>query len=261
MDGRKPTGNSFTVLGSASGMPNPRRAASGYLLQIGESLNLIDCGGGVSSSFLRCGFDPLKLDRIFISHTHSDHVAELTTFIQMLHGLQSKRRLSIFVPGEFVEPLEAYLRAVYLIRERLHPDLEIRGYSEGTVFDGEFKLVAVANSHISKLSAIAKELKLPNQLECYALRIEAGGKALLYSSDIGDLQDISAQLHDLEYALIETTHISVEAILELARGASIDHFVLTHLGDDHEVARLQKAVEESGLKNLRLTFDGMRLAL
>ena len=71
-------------------------------MQVGESLNLIDCGGGVTSSFLRQGFDPLRLDRVFVSHTHSDHVGELTLVIQMLHVLNSNQRLTVYLPDEFI---------------------------------------------------------------------------------------------------------------------------------------------------------------
>ncbi len=111
--------DSITILGSSSGMPQPDRACSGYLLQTGESLSLFDCGGGVVSLFLRCGFDPMKLDRIFVSHAHSDHVAELTLLIQTLHGLNHDRQVQLYLPEEFVAPFEAYLPAVYLLKERL----------------------------------------------------------------------------------------------------------------------------------------------
>ena len=142
--------NSLTILGSSSGMPNPNRACSGYLLQTGESLSLIDCGGGVTSSFLRCGFDPLKLDRIFISHTHSDHVAELSLFIQMLHVMQANRKITLYLPDEFVDPFNAYLTAVYIIKDHMKVQFEVNGYSDGFLFDEAFKLRAIANSHQEK---------------------------------------------------------------------------------------------------------------
>jgi hypothetical protein len=145
------SGNSFTILGSSSGLPQAGRACSGYLLQTGESLSLIDCGGGVTSSFLRSGFDPLKLDRIFISHTHSDHCCELSLVIQMLHVLKSTRRLDIFIPDEFVRPFLAYLNAVYLFPQHVAPALNIQGYADGFVYRGPgFELTALANQHLAR---------------------------------------------------------------------------------------------------------------
>jgi len=242
-------------------MPNPHRACSGYLLNVGESLNLIDCGGGVTSSFLRCGFDPLKLDRIFISHTHSDHVAELALFIQMLHVLESGSKLTLFLPSEFVQPFEDYLVAVYLVRERLSLELEIRDYADGFVYDGEFRLTAISNMHHAKLAPIIKQLGLPLKMQSHSFRIEAGGKSLFYSADIGSFEDITDHLDQLDYAIIETTHIPLEQIIEHARSSSVKQYILTHLGDDNEVSTLQEQIVESGIRNITFAEDGMRLEL
>jgi len=102
----------------------------------------------------------MKLDRIFISHTHSDHVAELTLFIQMLHGASHGRTLEIYLPEEFVAPFEAYLPAVYLAPERLRLVLEIRGYDEGVVHSGDFRVAAIGNSHQAKLRTEMERLGL-----------------------------------------------------------------------------------------------------
>ena len=75
----------FTVLGTSSGMPQPGMACSGYVLRTGRELSLIDCGGGVSAAFAACNFDPLQVERVFISHTHPDHVSDLPLFIQMIY--------------------------------------------------------------------------------------------------------------------------------------------------------------------------------
>ena len=53
--------NRMVILGSSSGNPSPTRATSGYILEVDSRLSLIDCGGGVCSSFLRRGFDPLEI--------------------------------------------------------------------------------------------------------------------------------------------------------------------------------------------------------
>lgn len=252
--------NSFTILGSSSGIPSPDRACSGYLLQTGESLSLIDCGGGVASSFLRCGFDPMKLDRIFISHSHSDHVAELTLFVQMLHGRSHGGRVRIYLPDEFVEPFKAYLPAVYLPPERLRLDLEIKGYHEGPVYSGEFLVTAIGNSHQAKLKVEMNQLGYPNRGECFSLKIDVGERCILYSADVGSFEDIRDHLEKVDYAIVETSHIDIEAVFEHARAKStVGTYILTHLGNSEEVARLKKRIEESGLKNVIVAEDGLRL--
>jgi ribonuclease BN (tRNA processing enzyme) len=252
---------SFTVLGSSSGLPQAERACSGYLLQVGESLSLIDCGGGVTSSFLRCGFDPFKLDRVFISHTHSDHVGELTLVIQMLHVLQTGRELQIFLPDEFLTPFWTYLNAVYMIRDRLNLHLDVHGYHDGFVFDGDFKLTAIGNSHHAKARDDAIRLGLPNRLQCHSFRIDVGGRSVFYSADVGGFDDIGDQLKDLDYAIIETTHITVEQLIHHARESTVNKYILTHLGGPDEVSLLREQVAAAGVDKISIAADGMRLEL
>ncbi|MCP4685060.1 MAG: MBL fold metallo-hydrolase [bacterium] len=253
--------DSITILGSSSGMPQPDRACSGYLLKTGDSLSLFDCGSGVVSSFLRCGFDPIKLDRVFISHTHSDHVSDLTLLIQTLHGRSSGRKLEIYLPEEFVAPFAAYLPAVYLPPQRLRLDLEIIGFSEGTVFSGDLHVSAVPNSHQAKLRDEMKRLGFANKGQSFSFRIEIGEKSVLYSADLGSFADIRDHLEDVDYVIVETTHVDLQEILDHARQSTVGAYVLTHLGNSEEVAVLRQQVKDSGLKNMLIAEDGLRLEI
>jgi len=253
---------SFTVLGSSSGLPQADRACSGYCLQAGESLSLIDCGGGVTRSFLRCGFDPLKLDRVFISHTHSDHCCERSLVIQMLHVLQSTRRLEVYVPDEFVRPFYRWLNAVYMFPQHIKPQLEIVGYADGLAYDGGgFRLEAVANLHLEKAAAIIEQYDVPNKMQCHSFKIKTDRKALLYSSDIASLTDIWGHLDNLDYAVIESTHIDLQRLFERAAQTPATRFVLTHLGGADDVARLRGQIAAAALENVTLVEDGLRLEM
>src|SRR5512138_2792165 len=94
--------NSFTILGSSAGVPQAERATTSHVLKIGESLNIIDCGGSFCQRFLQLGFDPLQIDRVFVTHTHPDHVAELPLCIQMIRLLKRDRPVEFYFPEEFV---------------------------------------------------------------------------------------------------------------------------------------------------------------
>jgi ribonuclease BN (tRNA processing enzyme) len=253
---------SFTILGSSSGLPQAQRACSGYVVQTGESLSLIDCGGGVTGSFLRQGFAPHKLDRIFISHTHSDHCCELSLVIQMLHVLGSERRLDIFVPDEFVRPFLTWLNAVYLFPQHVTPKLHLHGYADGFVYHGEgFDLTAIANQHLEKAADLIEQYDVPNRMQCHSFRISTSEKTLFYSADVAGWQDVSTYLDGLDYALIESTHLDLNQVLQHARGSAVVKYVLTHLGDEAEVADLARQIGSSGLKNIVLAEDGLRLPM
>ena len=182
--------NAFIILGVSSGMPQPGQACSGYVLRTGSELSLIDCGGGISAAFVSNGFDPLQVERIFISHTHPDHVSDLPLFIQMVYLAGRKDPVDIYLPEEFVEPFENYLRAVYLIREKLPFKLNILGYESGVIYEGNFKLTAIGNRHLQEYAPFIEKYGLPNRMQCHSFDIEVAGRTLFYSADVFDLEDI-----------------------------------------------------------------------
>ncbi len=247
----------FVVLGSSSGWPQPHRACSGYLLTTGRSSTLIDCGGGVTSSFIRHGCDPLSVDRIFISHAHSDHVCELSLFIQLIYLSGREAPLDIYLPDELVEPFRNWLAAVYLFDERLSFPLQVHGYDEGTVYDGEFTLEAVRTSHLDKLSDLVEKLEVPNRLQCFLFKIACGGTRLLYSADIGDFEDIRPHLDGCDIVVTELTHVDKQLFFEVAPTLEVGRYIITHLGDENEVASLVRAACKAGMMNLETADDGM----
>jgi phosphoribosyl 1,2-cyclic phosphodiesterase len=250
----------LTILGCSSGQPQPDRACSGYLLHTGESLSLIDCGGGVTSSFLRHGFDPLNLDRVFISHTHADHCCELPLMIQLLHVLSANRPLDVFIPDEYVRPFIAQLNSMYLFPQHIRVELRIHGYADGFGYNGdEFRLFAIANTHLEKAAEIIEQYDVPNRMQCHSFRIETETGSLLYSSDLGGLDDIADQFGRVNHALVESTHIDLERFFALAAENRQGRFVLTHLGDAAELSRLKALVKSSGIENVRLAEEGLRI--
>lgn len=253
--------NSLTILGSASGQPQPNRATSGYLLKTASGLSLIECGGGVTSSFLRRGFDPRDVERIFISHTHSDHVCELPLFLQMIYLTQRGNRLSIFLPGEFVEHFLRYLDAVYLFPQKLSFDLEVIGYGGGYTYEDDFKLHSIANSHLFGSGEWVEKLGLPNRLECHSFLIEVGGRSIFYSSDVGHINEVKRHLDGRDIALVEATHIDVEELFEFACGIRIGQLVMTHLEGDDQAREVNRLAAKAGLDNVVTAVDGLELRL
>jgi ribonuclease BN (tRNA processing enzyme) len=253
--------NSLTILGSSSGMPQADRATSGYVLKVQERLSLLDCGGGVCSSFVRCGFDPLAIERIFVSHTHSDHVCELPLVIQMVYLAGRKDKLDIYVPSEFVAPLKTYLTAVYLIEEKLPFTVNIIGYEDGFTFSEDFRLTAIGNRHLQGHAELISELKLPNKMQCHSFDIKVGDKSLFYSSDVFSFEDVRNHLDGRDYVVLESTHIDLEEFFDFTQAANVGRYVITHLGTLEEVAGIEQRARKAGLENLVMAVDGMELVL
>ena len=251
----------ITILGSASGMPNPDRNGSGYLLQVGESLSLFDCGSGVAASFLRNGFDITRLDRIFISHTHADHVSDLAVFVQMLHGQSVGRRLDVYLPEDFIRPFQVYLAGLYLIEERLRFDLRLHGYGEGVIYDDTFRVEAVPNSHQSVLIPEFRQHGYPNRMECFSFLVTVDDKRVLYSGDVGSFDDIQRLLDDLDLAIVEITHFEVDQLLAYIPDSNVKKYILTHLSEREAVRQLDRTIARMGIEKVGLAEDGLWLEL
>lgn len=67
------------IIGCRAGSPGPNGPASGYLLDVGDTRVLIDCGPGVLTGLTTRGL-AADIDAVVISHRHADHSADLTPF-------------------------------------------------------------------------------------------------------------------------------------------------------------------------------------
>lgn len=253
--------NKLVILGSSSGLPQAGRASSGYLLKTGETLSLIECGGGVTSSFLRRGFDPLDVGQVFISHTHPDHVTELPLFIQLAYLAGRTEPLDLYLPAEFVEPFRRFLLAVYLIPEKLPFEVNLIGYEQGVVYDKSFVLTAVGNRHLLGNRELIEQFGLPNRMQCFSMDIKVGGKSLFYSADIASYDDVRAYVDDKDIVILESTHIDLGDFFDHASTVNVGRFVITHLGTDQEVAEINRLAAKAGVDNLVTAVDGLDLEI
>lgn len=252
---------SLIVLGSSSGVPQAGRASSGYLLKSAGSATLFDCGGGVTMSFLQTGINPLEIGRIFISHTHPDHVCDLPLMIQLIYLKGRTQPLEIFLPEEFVAVFRSYLRAVYLLEEKIPFELKIKGYGDGFVYEGEVNIKAIGNSHLRKYEEIVSEYNLPNRMMSHSFEIEFGGKLIFYSADIGSYKEIKPYLYNKELAIVEAAHIDVDEFLADVPEFNSKTLVISHLGSDEDVDRIKEKIQKAGLANVVIAEDGLEFEL
>jgi ribonuclease Z len=64
----------LTILGSSSALPTSERYPSAHVLNAHERLFLIDCGEGTQMQLRKCRIKFGKINHIFLSHLHGDHV-------------------------------------------------------------------------------------------------------------------------------------------------------------------------------------------
>ena len=97
---------SITILGSSSALPTAQRFPSAHVLNARERLFLIYCAEGTQIQLRRYKAKFSRIDSIFISHLHGDHVLGLVGLISTLNLLGRNKELTIYAHA----PLEPILR-------------------------------------------------------------------------------------------------------------------------------------------------------
>ena len=97
------------VLGTASAKPVPERHQSAQVLSVHGRLFLIDCGEAVQRQLLRYRVPMMKIDSVFLSHIHGDHLFGLFPLLSTM-GLQARTApLNIYAPANFAPILKFFL--------------------------------------------------------------------------------------------------------------------------------------------------------
>jgi Metal-dependent hydrolases of the beta-lactamase superfamily III len=99
----------LTVLGTASAKPTAGRNQSAQVLTVHGRSFLIDCGEGVQTRLQACRIPLLKLDSIFISHIHGDHVFGIYGLLSTMGLMARTQPLNIYAPVSFGPLLKFFL--------------------------------------------------------------------------------------------------------------------------------------------------------
>lgn len=91
----------LNILGCGSAKPSPRHQPSSQVIDFRESLYMIDCGEGAQSMFAKMHLNLNRLNHIFISHLHGDHVFGLMGLVSTLalQGKGNKLTIHMFKDG------------------------------------------------------------------------------------------------------------------------------------------------------------------
>ncbi|WP_191016283.1 ribonuclease Z [Treponema zioleckii] len=116
------------ILGCGGMMPLPYRHLTSVLLRRDGDLFLFDCGEGTQVSLKRLNLKWKKIDAIFISHTHADHVTGLPGIMMLNAQVDRTEPLYIYGPpkiAEYVETsrkvLDMYINYPVIVKEITAP--------------------------------------------------------------------------------------------------------------------------------------------
>ncbi|WP_434669930.1 ribonuclease Z [Klebsiella sp. B345] len=149
----------LTFLGTSAGVPTRTRNMTSIVLNLQQptaaEMWLFDCGEGTQHQFLDTPFHPGKLNKIFITHLHGDHLFGLPGLLCSRSMQGNSLPLTLYGPTGLKEFVETALR---LSGSWTDYPLTIVEVGPGLVFDeGGYRVSAFALNH---------------PVECYGYRIE-----------------------------------------------------------------------------------------
>lgn len=144
-------------LGTGAGFPSRERNVASCALDFspesGETW-LFDCGEGAQRRFMAAGLKFSRVDKIFITHLHGDHLFGLPGFLCTRAFKGGQKPLTVYGPAPIAEYLAAVFRASGV---DLPYELTVIEVEEGRIFDGE------------RFSVVCRRLK--HRLPCFGYRL------------------------------------------------------------------------------------------
>lgn len=246
------------VLGSGTGIPSARRGSAGYLVTVEDTSILFDCGPGTMERLVRHGQDWRSMDRIFLTHHHTDHCADLLAFL-FANNWEFERRKK--VPLHVVGP-----RGTRALVGKLYdafPGLAWQLF-EPTVEDWtgherlDWPAVSCGPVDHADVSALA-------------YRVEHDGRVLVYSGDTGETDRIVSIARGADTLLVDCSfpdgvsgqksHLTAGGAGRVATAAGAKRVVLTHFYPECEDADIRGECAAEFAGEIVLAEDGTALEI
>ena len=247
------------ILGSSAGLASKTRAGSCYLVDCGDEGVLFDIGDGATRNFLAQGYTPDWVNHIVITHTHADHVGGIGYFLQQRYLSGTKNSLTIHCPGEAAGPIKAVFNFGYMFKDKLPFKIDYRPHVERyPSLIGPLRVTPYPTTHLIAMRSFAEEKGLPNRGECYAMRIEAGPTVIVYSADIGSIDDLDYVQLPIDWLLVESTHAALDRLWPWVEERKIKRVMITHIADSFDTSKVAEGKSHTSAE-IMIAQDGLTL--
>jgi ribonuclease BN (tRNA processing enzyme) len=213
----------LTVVGCSGSGPGPKSPASCYLVEQDGFRLLLDLGNGAFGP-LQTYADPASIDALFLSHLHADHCLDAAPFVvwHRYAGPQSRTLVPLYAPVG----AERRLALAYDNEgDGLTDVFDFVPVGAGTFSLGPFEVTLVRTAH---------------PVECYAIRLTADGRSLVYTGDTGPSDRIVDLARGADVLLAEAAHppgpdlpvglhLTGREAGEHAAAAKVGRLLLTHI--------------------------------
>ena len=226
----------ITLLGTGGPLVKRNRACSSILI---DDRILLDVGSGSFQNLRRQNVDLSRIERVFLSHFHADHLSDLIPLLWAIELEGSRETIEIVGPKGVKSLVEKLLRLTYF-PQHLNRTKRIYVELSGTSGTGEFQYYRTIHKPTN-----------------YAYKITEGKKTLCYSGDTlyypplaSFAEGCDVLIHESLFTEDEreiaraTNHSTSTDAARIASKAEVSKLILFHLNADN-VARERRLVKEA----------------
>ncbi|MDF1765977.1 MAG: MBL fold metallo-hydrolase [Gammaproteobacteria bacterium] len=293
-----PDSLSAAVCGSRSPIPDPQRAEACVLVSAGDRLFVVDVGDGSVARLRQWAIPFNKIERVFLTHLHSDHLSDLADLhLATWVLLDRPGKLPVYGP-KGVEKITAGFEQAYEIdyglRNAHHGDalapLATAGFDAHAIDDAAPVLLEEDGLKIT-----AFLVQHAPVVPAYGYRFDYKGRSLVISGDTTKSDELIRQSTDADVLFheaqsnemlalmrtaslasgqtkraklfedITTYHSTPEEAAEVANEAGVGHLVYYHLTPPPRTWLMEKRLLRNAVKvrpkDWTLAVDGTQVTL
>ncbi|MDP2974179.1 MAG: ribonuclease Z [Candidatus Diapherotrites archaeon] len=246
----------LTVLGGGSAVSGASRNPSGYVVSHNSESIVLDLGYGCFKQLQKAGFSFTKINNLFFSHLHCDHINDLSAFcfsrFVALQWLRKPAKFNVFGPKG--------IRKFFNALANIYPQLK----------DVDAAVREIPNKKIRIGKFTVQSIRVPHTENSIAYSVSAAGKKIVYGGDCSYNSKLAkfaknADLLILECSLAKETagqmHLTPQQAGQIAAAASAKQLMLTHFYPSTEKIDCKKKAARFFKGKILLAKDLMRVTV
>jgi len=241
----------LTILGTSSALPTSNRYPTAQVLHVLGRFFLIDCGEGTQTQMRKYKIGFSKINHIFITHLHGDHIFGLIGLISTMTLLGRINDLHIYAHSELQKYLSAQIQFLYteeitfkIIYHPLNFKKEQKIFEDSKVTVFSFPLVhriPTCGFRFEEKPALPN--LLPEKIQEYQIpirdrqRIKEGGDFICNDGQVIPNSELTKFNHQSRsFAFCSDTRFD-ESYIESVRNVDLLYHEATFADDNSELAK------------------------
>lgn len=245
-------------IGTGSARTSLKRNFTSLLFQTSSENILIDCGEGISKALLQQNIELNSIDKIIISHLHSDHFAGLAGLLTNFKLVGRTKPVKIFTHELNLPFIKNFLLTAFIIPERMNFEIQFEGFVDNKEISlaDELKFLTKQNSHLDKYKTYKENYDLPTASPSFLITYL--DKKIFFTSDIGNADDLNLFTGPIDILICEITHIEINQFLDEIEKLHPAKSYLIHIPEEEEnEIREFLSIQNSDRWQIEMSYDGL----